>query len=149
MRDRVGRKKRLHRQADQEKKRVRDRRGEESRSDTTDHEQAHFSFRYINHAKQSIRSWTVDELHAFFDMLRLASNMTWIQIKATGGGKGGKSGLGFTTFAEPPFPRPSFVGEDESISEMRVSRKARIFGVRRAQAFYVIEFDRSHSVFPS
>jgi hypothetical protein len=80
-------------------------------------------------------------------MFRLASQLTWLEVFGTGGKSGSKVGLGWTDFREnDPFKRPQNLSADMSISEMRVSRRGRVFGSKKRGVFYVIRLDRNHAV---
>ena len=43
---------------------------------------------------------------------------------------------------------PDNIPEDERLSEMRIDEKKRIFGFRVQSVYYIIWFDRNHSVCP-
>lgn len=81
-------------------------------------------------------------------MLEKASKRTWLQIKQSGGRPGGgKTGLGYTPLPNPPLPAPAFMKPDETLAEMRISQKGRVFGVRRERTFYIFQLDKNHDVY--
>lgn len=111
-----------------------------------DRENAAFSFQYIDHGPETVHSWSADELRALVEMCRKACCLSWLEIRRSGG-KGGKTGLGYTLLQNPPFSLPSAFSEDESVAEMRVTQKIRVFGVRRQRTFYIFRLDRAHKTF--
>ncbi len=60
-----------------------------------------------------------------------------------------KSGLGFTPLQRNPFPSLYGMKPDDTVSEMRVTDKFRVFGIRRRSVYFVIHLDPDHKVLPS
>ena len=56
-------------------------------------------------------------------------------------------GTGFKLIDKHP-TLPNNIPEDARLSEMRIDQKKRIFGFRVQSVYYIIWFDRNHSVCP-
>lgn len=119
---------------------------------STQHEKAVFSFEIFDASLECPSLWQGDEVKLLVSTFKKVSSMTWDQIVKTGGkSKGGKKkGLGYTVFSdeESPIARPSSISPDLPISEMRVTLKARIFGARKDEKYFVICLDRNHRLCP-
>jgi hypothetical protein len=106
-----------------------------------------FSFELFSPNLECPSTWLNEEVKQLFSMFVKASQRTWRQVLQTSGkSHGGKVGLGYTPFKTDPFPRPQNVSADLVISELRVTDKARVFGCRSRDHFYIIRLDRGHQV---
>ena len=110
--------------------------------ETTDQKRAVFSFAHFDGRAECPSTWKKD-IKNLFATFRKVSQMTWEQIRKTGGGD--KTGLSYTPYKMPPF-RVNWLTEDDTVTSMRITRKARIFGVRRGQVYFVIRLDRRQAV---
>ena len=65
--------------------------------------------------------------------------------------KTNKAGLGFTAIPAKNYSRtlPQNLDQEIDLTEMGVSGKARIFGVRHEETYYIIWLDRNHEVWTS
>jgi hypothetical protein len=72
--------------------------------------------------------------------------MTWEQIRRSGS-KNKKTGLCYTPYKTAPFP-VGWLSDDDTVTSMRVTEKARLFGVRRGRVYFVVRLDRKHKVSP-
>jgi len=110
--------------------------------ETTDRNYAVFSFAHFDATAECPSSWKKD-IRWLFATFRKVSQMTWEQIRKTGGGD--KTGLAYTPYKVPPFSVNWLTGDD-TVTSMRITQKARIFGVRRREVYFVIRLDRKHVV---
>lgn len=115
---------------------------------STDHLPPLFSMKYFDFGAECPSEWAGTDMRSLFSMFQKAGSLTWNDIKKTGGNPGSAVGLGFRVVENAPIKIPPGISQDESISEMRATKKARVFGVRVDQTYYVIELDRGHRVFP-
>lgn len=117
---------------------------------STDHLAPAFSFFHFDGKTECPSSWVGDDMRLLFDTLRVASSMTWGDVRKTGGHGGTATGVGFKPIPPGRCKRalPPTIAPDVDLAEMRVSKKARIFGVRVESVFYVIWLDRNHVVLP-
>lgn len=114
---------------------------------STIHHKVVFSFEHYDRGYQCISTWTQDEAKTLLEMFHKASQLTWMEVFRTGGKSGSKVGLGWTDFKDnDPFVRPPNLSKDLSISEMRASKKLRVFGAKKDAVFYVLRLDRQHGV---
>lgn len=110
---------------------------------STDHLAPAFSFMHFDDRVECASTWASDEIRSLFNTLRLASSRTWRDVHAS-------SGLNFKLIPPGQCKRtlPSTISPDADLAEMRVTKKARIFGARVESVFYVIWLDRNHAVVP-
>lgn len=89
-------------------------------------------------------------MKSLFATLKSASSMTWLQVKATGGSGRYAAGIAFKPVSSKQAGRtlPANLAEDIDLSEMRISDRARIFGVRSEATYFIIWLDKDHKVFP-
>jgi hypothetical protein len=113
---------------------------------STNNEQPLLSFQLFDFNHQCPSIWQGDEIKSLFQMFSKVCRMTWQDVVKTGGKPGNKTGLGFTEIIPDPFKRPATLSPDLLISELRVSIKARVFGVRCEKTYYVIRLDRNHQI---
>lgn len=117
---------------------------------STDHLPPSFSFYHFDSSSECPSDWKTDEMKSLFSSLKDASSMTWQQVKATGGHGKHAQGIAFKSVSPAQAARklPANLADDIDLSEMRVSDRARIFGVRNEATYYVIWLDKDHQVFP-
>ena len=115
---------------------------------TTDHLKPSFRFTYADENRWHLSEWKADEIKELIRDLKKIENHTWLQTKEQRSKKRGDSvGCGFKIIQNHPH-LPNAVSEDVTISEMRIGQKKRIFGFRAESHYYIIWFDRDHSVCP-
>lgn len=102
------------------------------------------SFELFDSGHECPSTWRSNEIKLLFQMFNKACKMTWIDILKTGGKN--KTGLGYTELNHDPFTRPKTLSADLTISELRVTQKARVFGIRVDRTYYVLRLDRNHNV---
>ena len=104
----------------------------------------HLSFYHLDEAAESISDWTSSETKQLFTKLKQLSKTTWQEILSS-------KGMGYKEIQNSgSFARqwPVRLSRDCTMSEIRISQKSRIFGVRRERAFYLVWLDRNHQVLP-
>jgi hypothetical protein len=115
---------------------------------STDDNHPSFRFIYTDKNRWLLSEWTPSEINDFLVGLKKIESYTWGQIKNHGGKqRGGSVGTGYKLITNHP-TLPDNVPEDVKLSEMRIDEKKRIFGFRVASVYYIIWFDRDHSVCP-
>jgi hypothetical protein len=117
-----------------------------AKSESVINQKVVLSFEVFDHGVECPSTWGT-EIRELFSTFRKLTCQTWMQVFRSGGSEN-KSGLGFTPFKIPPFTPPSQISKDLTISEIRVTRKARIFGAQKGGIYYVIRLDRNHTVCP-
>ncbi|HYX18047.1 MAG TPA: hypothetical protein VE944_27525 [Nostoc sp.] len=119
-----------------------------TQGETTDHLHPSFRFAYADPNRWCLSYWEADEIDDLIRALQKIEKHTWLQIKSQGSKiRGGSVGCGFKVIEQHP-NLPNSVSDDVTISEMRVCQKKRIFGFRIDSIYYIIWFDRDHSVCP-
>lgn len=113
---------------------------------STNKETPLLSFESFDFNHQCPSEWQSDEIKSLFQMFNKICKMTWLEILNTGGKSGNKTGLGFTEIEPDPFKRPNDLSPDVTISELRVTKKARVFGARYGRTYYIIRLDRNHEI---
>lgn len=113
-----------------------------------DSHKAVLSFELFQSAKSELDSLSKEQIRSFFAFLRKLTERTWIQILQTAGKPGEKTGLGYTPLPRNPLQDHPGLRPDDTVSEMRVSEKFRVFGVRRGQAYFLLCLDPNHGFFP-
>jgi|GEM_PF-883290 len=107
-----------------------------------------FRFTHVDEKKYVLSKWSANEISDLMNALKKIENHTWSQIKSQGStAKGESVGCGFKLI-NPCQKLPESVSKDAKISEMRVCKRKRIFGFRLGSIYYIIWFDRDHSVCP-
>ena len=115
---------------------------------STDEEHPSFRFTYADKNRWLLSDWTSSEINDLIAGLQKIEKYTWAQIKGHGSKKRGESvGTGYKLISSHP-PMPDNIPEDAKLSEMRIDEKKRIFGFRIDSVYYIIWFDRDHSVCP-
>jgi len=121
------------------------------RSTNSDQQECPYvTLRYFDSSHECFSCWEKDELAAFGEFLRKLSQMTWVQIQASGGKGANKTGLGCTLHTDIScLPSHAIRGlsEDLNYMEMRVTQKARVHGFRMRDAFFLLFLDREHKVY--
>lgn len=117
-----------------------------TQGDKTDHLNPSFRFTHADENRWCLSKWKAQEIEDLIHALKKIEKYTWSEIKSQGSKKRGESvGCGFKIIKQHPSP-PNSVGEDAVISEMRVCEKKRVFGFRMDSIYYIVWFDRDHSV---
>ena len=117
-------------------------------SGSTDGEHPSFRFTYADQNRWPLSDWTSSEIDDLIQGLKRIEKYTWEQIKGQGSKKRGESvGTGYKWITSHP-ELPDLVPDDAKLSEMRIDNKKRIFGFRVGVIYYIVWFDRDHSVFP-
>lgn len=115
---------------------------------TTDHQNPSFRFTHADPSRWRLSRWEADEIDDLIRALKKIEKHTWLQIKSQGAKTKGESvGCGFKVIEQHP-DLPSSFSDDVTISEMRVCQKKRIFGFRVDSIYYIVWFDRDHTVCP-
>lgn len=134
-------------------RRKRQRRINEDTTDLTadssnDEERPSFRFTYADPNRWLLSDWTASEVKDLVEGLKKIEKYNWLQIKKHGSKKRGESvGTGYKLIANHP-TLPAGVPEPIKLSEMRIDNTKRIFGFRAGTIYYIIWFDRDHSVCP-
>jgi len=119
-----------------------------NRPSTADDERPSFRFTYADKNRWVLSGWTPSEINDLIEGLKKIERYTWAQIRCHGSKKRGESvGTGYKLIDKHP-PLPDNIPEDARLSEMRIDDKKRIFGFRFQSVYYIIWFDRDHSVCP-
>ncbi len=107
------------------------------------------ALKYYSPDIECLSSWTTDEIRAFSEFCVRIRQTRWPDIYKSGGRPGRKVGFGYT----PLNPLPdglipgwvtNEVSEDTTFFELRVGGKARVFGFRVKDAFFLVRLDRNH-----
>jgi hypothetical protein len=115
---------------------------------STDDFNPSFRFTYADENNWCLSEWNASEIDDLIRALKKIEKYTWSQIKTQGSKTKGESvGCGFKVIKQHPV-LPERISEDVNISEMRVCVKKRIFGFRIDSVYYIVWFDRDHSVCP-
>ncbi|MEM1170231.1 MAG: hypothetical protein AAGJ08_14410 [Cyanobacteria bacterium P01_H01_bin.35] len=92
--------------------------------------------------------WNSSEINDLIQGLKKIEKYTWAQIKTQGSKKPGSSvGTGYKLISSHR-SLPENIPKQIKLSEMRIDEKKRIFGFRLGAIYYIIWFDREHSVCP-
>lgn len=100
------------------------------------------SFEFVNKAKSFDLIGDKNDEIQFFNSFNLFCEMSWNDIIAQGGKGQKKVGLAYSTYHD----QEAFNGYNLSckIDKFRCTQKYRVFGYRKADIFYVLEFDLTH-----
>lgn len=110
--------------------------------ETTDNLSPLFKFSLTERrGRYSLGQWTSRDLDALVDCLQTMEAMTWLEIRATGGPLGERTGLAYT-----PLKNPRGLGFSPEVKpfEVRVCQGKRLIAHRDKQTCYVLRFDRGH-----
>ena len=117
-----------------------------NRPSSADDEHPSFRFTYADKNRWVLSDWSSSEINDLIEGLKKIEKYTWAQIRCRGSKKPGESvGTGYKLIDKHP-ALPENIPEDERLSEMRIDEKKRIFGFRVQSVYYIIWFDRDHSV---
>lgn len=117
-----------------------------SSKESTDGHNPSFRFTYADENRHCLSLWTSNEIKDLIKSLKKIEKYTWGQIKSQGSKAPGSSvGCGYKQISSHPALPPE-LSEDISISEMRVCETKRIFGFKLNSLYYIIWFDRNHSI---
>jgi hypothetical protein len=91
-----------------------------------------------------------NEVPPVLDCFRKLTTMSWYDLMTSGTrDKSRKTGMNYETFAwnQVGESRPSAVSPDiDKVASVRAGGKYRIFGIVEGGRFYVLWFDRSHTI---
>ena len=111
---------------------------------------AYVALKYYRSEHQCLSEWTAEELRGFSEFCSKVSRRTWMQIYASGGRSGSRTGLGYEPVPRVALPDTAFLAnvlsEDITWFELRVTEKARVFGFRAEHAFFLVFLDRGHQI---
>jgi hypothetical protein len=117
-----------------------------NRPSSADDERPSFRFTYADKNRWVLSKWSSSEINDLIEGLKKIERYTWAQIQCHGSKKPGESvGTGYKLIDNHP-DLPDNIPEDTRLSEMRIDDKKRIFGFRVQSVYYIIWFDRDHSV---
>lgn len=117
--------------------------------DLTDHK-PHINLRYFDPDYECFSAWNDGELGALSKFIDTIRETSWQNLLKQGGKSGNKTGFGPTklTFAQMPHVKTAHeLSEDLTFLEMRVGLKARVFGFRQKNGFFLMALDRNHKHF--
>jgi hypothetical protein len=119
-----------------------------NRPSSPDDERPSFKFTHADKNRWVLSGWTPSEIKDLIEGLKKIEKYTLAQIQCHGSKKPGESvGTGYKLIDKHP-TLPDDIPEDARLSEMRIDQKKRIFGFRVQSVYYIIWFDRNHSVCP-
>lgn len=104
-----------------------------------DDTKAILSFLYADKTKWKLSSWKNTELDDLISCFQEIESLTWNDIKKS-------KGLKYGSVHNPPEINNNNISWDVDVKEMRVDRRKRIMGFRVQNIFYIVWFDRDHSV---
>jgi hypothetical protein len=111
------------------------------------------SFRYVSAGDDYCLSFcTNDEVRAAVNCLRMLTTSSWQQVLQSGGKRGNKAGLAYTPYSDDALKgvtHPAWLSSDIRIAGVRATQKMRVFGAYIEHVFYVLWFDREHSIVPA
>jgi len=114
---------------------------------STDHLPPTFSFKHVDPDNYPLHEWQKLELKLLIEQLRMMENMTWLDIKKSGGYGPKSGGVGFkplnvrTLRCHVP---ERLRGVD--LTEIRITQRLRIMGFRDHATYCIVWFDREHDV---
>lgn len=115
---------------------------------STDNENPSFRFTYTDKNRWILSDWNPSEINDLIEGLKKIEKYTWAQIKTHGSKKPGSSvGTGYKLISNHPSLLEN-IPKQIKLSEMRIDEKKRIFGFRVDAIYYIVWFDRDHSVCP-
>ncbi|WYP28464.1 hypothetical protein NSQ54_10310 [Alkalihalobacillus sp. FSL W8-0930] len=105
----------------------------------------HFSFKHACNHHFQLSDWQSIELAELIECFRKLESQSWTNIM-----KQSKRGLGYCKVDPKTFSKslPEYISPEHTIIELRVNKKARLFGYRWENVFHIIWFDRNHDVYP-
>jgi len=109
------------------------------------------SFRFIQEgATHCLSQCTRDEVRQYTRCLRILTTKPWNDVLASGGARGvDKAGLGHTAYPDSILSgvhRPPSLSPELTISAVRASQRARLFGAYDDGVYYILWFDRDHGI---
>lgn len=102
-----------------------------------------FSFKSCSNNRFKLSEWQPKEIEQLISVFKKLESCSWKEIRRN-------KGFGYKIVDPDTFScnLPENISPDETIIELRVSKKARLFGYRGKNIFYIIWFDRNHEVYP-
>lgn len=117
-------------------------------SENADEQHPSFRFEHTDQNRWCLSEWNSSEIDDLIRALKKIERYTWAQIKSQGSKqRGGSVGCGYKLITNHP-KLPESISDDVKLSEMRVDERKRIFGFRVGSIYYIVWFDRDHSVCP-
>jgi hypothetical protein len=116
------------------------------------HQPVSVSFRYIAAGAEHCLSKCIeDDVREVMDCLRQLTTLTWMQVLQTAGKGENKAGLAYTPYGDDSLKgvsRPQNLSPEIRIAGIRASQRVRVFGAYRDHVFYLLWFDKDHSIVP-
>ena len=106
------------------------------------------SIKYIQHKHECFSEWSKVEMDAFWSFNTNVHNKTWQQVYQSGG-KGDKTGLGYTVIDKQVYPESELknkLSDDITLFELRVTQRIRVHGFRMGAIFFICWLDKNHSL---
>lgn len=100
-----------------------------------------FSFSHVCPNWYQLHDWDHDELKALVENFKIMEQLGWNGVPKA-------KGLRFKPTKTRQENFPDSVPEDATIHEVSVTMKARVFGFRDTDTFFLVWFDWNHKVFP-
>lgn len=100
-----------------------------------------FSFLHSSDQHCLLSDWRGDELSELIKAFKTMEALPWNQLQR-------HHGLGFKVVDSFSRPLPQAISPDETIFEVRVCQRKRVFGYRAGNVFRIIWFDRNHEICP-
>lgn len=110
--------------------------------ESTDDQKPTFRFsRAAKRGRYSLGSWSSRDLDSLVDCFQKMEAMTWLEIRATGGQLGERTGLGYQVLKNP---KGMGFSPEVKPFEVRVCEKKRLIGHRDKEVCYILRFDALH-----
>lgn len=108
----------------------------------TDHLPPYFSFKHACSNHFQLSDWQSGEIAELMETFRRMEQLNWHEIHK-------HRGLNYKQVDPRTFSKdlPEFISPDLSIYEVKVTKRARLFGYRLKNIFHIIWFDRNHEVY--
>lgn len=98
------------------------------------------SFKHVSDNHCLLSDWECAELKELIGAFKMLEEVPWTKLHS--------SGLRLKSIDSFSKPLPPCVSPDETIYEIRVCIRKRVFGYRTGDIFRIIWFDRSHEICP-
>lgn len=98
------------------------------------------SFKHVSDNHCLLSDWISTEIKELISTFKMLEEVPWNKLHSTG--------LRLKAIDSFSKPLPPYISPDETIYEIRVCQKKRVFGYRTDDIFRVIWFDRNHEICP-